>query len=133
MAKTAPIETLTARRYSGSAQRGDRITASTPRAAAHRKMAPTLAWSTRSSSTRMRLGGARRRAPPAGGASGAQGAAVHPVTGEPLGHLVGDHVDRGVTRRQGGQIRAPGLGDQDRAEKVAGRDGAGDYLGDRKS
>ena len=42
MANTAPMDTLTARRYSGSAQRGDRITASMPNAAAHRKIAPTL-------------------------------------------------------------------------------------------
>jgi hypothetical protein len=56
-------------------------------------------------------------------------AAVHAVAGEALGALVGDHVDRGVTGREGGQVRAPGLGDQDRAKRIAGRDGAGDYLG----
>src|SRR5258707_2513601 len=42
MANTAPIETLTERRYSGSAHRVDKITALMPSAAAHRKIAPTL-------------------------------------------------------------------------------------------
>ncbi len=56
-ANTAPIETLTDLLYSGSAHRGERITASTPRAAAHLKIAPTLPWSTRSSRTRILRGG----------------------------------------------------------------------------
>ncbi len=49
--RTQPIETRTARRESGSAQRGESTTASAPRAAAFLKMAPTLVTSTRSSST----------------------------------------------------------------------------------
>ncbi len=49
--KTAPMATLIERRYSGSAQRGDSRTASKPRAAPERKIAPTLVWSTMSSST----------------------------------------------------------------------------------
>ena len=49
--KTVPMETRTARRQSGSAQRGERSTASAPSAAADRKSAPTLVTSTRSSNT----------------------------------------------------------------------------------
>ena len=49
--KTAPMRTLIDRRYSGSAQRGDSTTASAPNAAQDRMAAPTLVWSTMSSSS----------------------------------------------------------------------------------
>ena len=56
---TAPMATLIERRYSGSAHRGDRSTASKPSAAPERKIAPTLVWSTMSSSTSTDLAPAR--------------------------------------------------------------------------
>ena len=49
--KTVPIETRIALRYNGSAHRGVTRTASMPSAAAERKTAPTLVWSTMSSRT----------------------------------------------------------------------------------
>ena len=61
---TVPMLTRTLRRYSGSPQRGETRTASTPSAAAERKIAPTLVWSTMSSST------ATRRAPARSSGSG---------------------------------------------------------------
>ncbi len=51
---TPPMLTRTARRFSGSQQDGDSSTASMPSAAALRKIAPTFAASTMSSSTAMR-------------------------------------------------------------------------------
>ena len=48
---TAPIATLTERRYSGSAHRGESSTASTPSAAHDLNAAPMFVWSTTSSST----------------------------------------------------------------------------------
>ena len=64
---TVPIDTRTERRYSGSAQRGVTSTASTPSAAADRNAAPTLVWSTMSSST------ATRRAPASTSATAGRG------------------------------------------------------------
>ena len=62
--KTVPMETRTARRQSGSAQRGERSTASAPSAAADRKSAPTLVTSTRSSSTTTLRASSRTSATP---------------------------------------------------------------------
>ncbi len=62
---TAPMETLTLRRYSGSAQSGDNSTASMPRAAAERKIAPMLVWSFTDSMTTTRR--AERSSSPAVG------------------------------------------------------------------
>ena len=76
---TVPIETRIARRYSGSAHRGVTSTASTPSAAALRKTAPTLVWSTMSSRTSDPAGtgehvGERRAAPAAASPPAPRGA-----------------------------------------------------------
>ena len=68
---TVPMLTRTLRRYSGSPQRGETRTASMPRAAAERKIAPTLVWSTMSSST------ATRRAPARSSGSGTGSGPLH--------------------------------------------------------
>ena len=52
--KTDPIDTLTARRFNGSQELRVNNTASIPRAAAERKIAPTLVLSTTPSITTMR-------------------------------------------------------------------------------
>jgi hypothetical protein len=61
-AKTSPMLTRTLRRYSGSAQEGESSTASTPRAATARKIAPRLVWLLTSSRITTRRAPARASA-----------------------------------------------------------------------
>ena len=114
--KTVPIETRIALRYKGSAHRGVMRTASTPRAAALRKIAPTFVWSTTSSMTMTRsrpaddLGDGRQGRPLHRG----QGPAVQVEAGARLDDVVGRDVDGDSVglgaRDEVGEVGHPALG-----------------------
>ena len=117
------MATLTALRYSGSAHLGASSTPSTPSAAALRKIAPTLVWSTMSSSTTTvralgeHLVHRRQRTP----FERRQRAAVHVEAGDLLGERLGDdEAGRGRASEHVGEPVQPPRRHQERADREAG-------------
>ena len=125
-AGTRSPSTPSARRYSGSAHRGLSRTASMPNAAAHRKTAPTLVWSTRSSSTTTRRASHRPCATLGNGrrSSGGQCSPVHVEAGHGLDQLRRRHVAGRVRRpvEHVGQRVQPARRHQQRSHPVPGLD-----------